>query len=215
MQEDLAATATLATRLAAFEAVLCGRRSVRHYRPDPVPRALVEAVLVAALHAPSPHHSALWRAAVLTRPAARAALAEAMGAAWRRDLTADGVPEARIAGLLARSRKRLEGAPVVVVLCTTEERLDRYPDARRQEAERMMAAQSVGAALQNVMLSAHARGLATCWVCAPLFCPEVVVGCLGLDPALRPQALLTLGYPATIPAPRPRLDLETFIVHWD
>lgn len=208
-------TTARSAHLAAFEEVLRGRRSVRYYRPEPVPRALVEAVLAAALHAPSPHHSALWRAAVLTRPAARAALAEAMGTAWRRDLTADGVSEARIAALLARSRARLEGAPVVVVLCTTEERLDRYPDARRQEAERLMAAQSVGAALQNVMLAAHARGLATCWVCAPLFCPEAVVGCLGLDPALHPQALLTLGYPASAPPPRPRLDLETFIVHWD
>ncbi|HZR97881.1 MAG TPA: nitroreductase family protein [Chloroflexota bacterium] len=201
--------------LDAFERVLRGRRSIRAYRPDPVPRALVEEALAAAAYAPSPHHSALWRAAVLTRPAARAALAAAMGAAWRADLAADGVPEARIAAVLARSRERLESAPVVVILCTTDERLDRYPDARRQEAERLMAAQSVGAALQNVMLAAHARGLATCWVCAPLFCPDTIVACLGLDPRLQPQALLTLGYPAAPPPARERLGLSDLVVHWD
>ncbi len=201
--------------LDAFERVLRGRRSIRAYRPDPVPRALVEEALAAAAYAPSPHHSALWRAAVLTRPAARAALAAAMGAAWRADLAADGVPEARIAAVLARSQERLESAPVVVILCTTDERLDRYPDARRQEAERLMAAQSVGAALQNVMLAAHARGLATCWVCAPLFCPDTIVACLGLDPRLQPQALLTLGYPAAPPPARERLGLSDLVVHWD
>ena len=201
--------------LAALEEVLRGRRSVRQYRPDPVPRDLVQGALAAAAYAPSPHHSALWRAAVLTRPAARAALARAMGDAWRRDLAADGVPEPRIAVILDRSRDRLEGAPVVVILCTTDERLDRYPDARRQKAERMMAAQSVGAALQNVMLAAHARGLATCWICAPLFCPDPVVATLGLDPTLHPQALLTLGYPAAPPPPRDRLSLGALLVHWD
>jgi len=202
-------------RLEAFEQVLRGRRSIRAYRPDPVPRALIEETLAAAAYAPSPHHSALWRAAVLTQPAARARLAAAMAAAWRADLTADGVPEARIAAVLGRSRARLEGAPVVVILCTTDERLDRYPDARRQEAERLMAAQSVGAALQNVMLAAHARGLASCWVCAPLFCPETIIACLGLDPRLQPQALLTLGYPAAPPPARERLGLGELVVHWD
>ncbi len=199
----------------ALERVLRGRRSVRQYRPDAVPRPLIEQILAAAVYAPSPHHRALWRAAVLTRAEARAGLARAMGAAWRRDLEADGVPEGRIADLLARSRERLEAAPVVVVLCTTDERLDRYPDARRQTAERMMAAQSVGAALQNVMLSAHARGLASCWVCAPLFCPEAVVACLGLPRSLQPQALLTLGYPAVPPPPRDRLDPGELVLRWD
>lgn len=204
-----------ATPLAALEAVLHGRRSVRRYRATPVPRALVEEALAAAALAPSPHHSALWRCAVLTRPAARAALADAMGAVWRADLTRDDVPPARIEQALARSQARITGAPVVVIACISEERLDRYPDAARQLAERQMAAQSVGAALQNVMLAAHARGLATGWICAPLFCPDTVVSCLGLDPALRPQALLLMGYAAEPPPPRPRLTAAELIVHWD
>ena len=201
--------------LAALEQVLAGRRSVRDYRLDPVPRALVEATVAAAALAPSPHHSALWRFAVLTRPAARARLVQAMGEAWRVDLQRDGVPAARIAALLDRSHARITGAPVVLVLCITEERLDRYPDPRRQAAERAMAAQSAGAALQNVMLAAHAQGLATCWMCAPLFCPDAVVASLALDPALRPQALLTLGYPAGPPPPRERLAPTDLIALWD
>ena len=94
------------------------------------------------------------------------------------------------------------GGDWVDFLPLTEERFDRYPDARRQLAEQMMFAHSVGAALQNAMLAAHAAGLASCWMCAPLFCPETVMACLGLDERLRPQALLTLGYAAEPPPPR-------------
>jgi len=201
--------------LAAAEAILFGRRSVRHYRPDEVPRSLLERVLAAASCAPAPHHSAPWRFVVLSRFEARRRLAEGMGAAWRRDLTADGVSPERVEALLTRSRERLLEAPVLVVVCITEERFDRYPDARRQRAEELMFAHSVGAALQNAMLAAHAAGLATCWMCAPLFCPDAVTACLGLDERLRPQALLTLGYAAAPPPARPPTDAASAVVLWD
>ena len=165
--------------------------------------------------APSPHHSAPWRCAVLMRREARARLADAMGNAWATDLRGDGVSEARIAAILAGSRERIVEAPAAVVLCTSDERLDRYPDARRQAAEQAMAAQSVGAALQNLMLSAYARGLASCWMCAPLFCPDAVVASLGLDPALHPQALVTLGYPEAWPPPHPPTAANDLVALWD
>jgi coenzyme F420-0:L-glutamate ligase/coenzyme F420-1:gamma-L-glutamate ligase len=204
-----------ALRRAALEAVQRGRRSVRSYRPQSVPRELIESALAAATWAPSPHHSAPWRFVVLTRPEVKAALARAMGEVWQADLQSDGVPEARIARILARSVQRIGGAPVVLLLCVTEERQDRYPDARRQQAEQLMFAHSVGAALQNLMLAAHAHSLATCWMCAPLFCPDTVVTCLGLDPALRPQALLTLGYPVDQPPPHERRSVADLVALWD
>jgi hypothetical protein len=49
-------------------------------------------------------------------------------------------------------------------------------------------------------------------MCAPLFCPEVVVEALGLDPALIPHALITLGYAAKDPVRRPRRPLADLIV---
>jgi nitroreductase len=73
--------------------------------------------------------------------------------------------------------------------------MDVYPDARRNDAERWMAGQAVATALQNVLLKATELGLGACWMCAPLFCPEVVVAALGLPQDWQPQALVTLGYP--------------------
>src|SRR5689334_1568786 len=118
--------------LAALTAVVEGRRSVRRYRPDVVPSRLVDAALAAAACAPSPHHSAPWRFVVLTREAARLRLADAMGDDWRRDLANDGLSPARIDTIVGRSRERLLEAPVLILICLSEERFDRYPDARRQ-----------------------------------------------------------------------------------
>ena len=67
-----------------------------------------------------------------------------------------------------------------------------------------MAAHSLGAALQNVMLAAHANGLASCWMCAPVFCSDVVREALGLPSHLIPHAIVTIGYPARPPRARER-----------
>jgi F420 biosynthesis protein FbiB-like protein len=74
--------------------------------------------------------------------------------------------------------------------------MDRYPDPERSAAERLMAVQSTALAVQNLLLAAHAEGLGACWMCAPLFCPDVVSAQLNLPEDWEPQALITIGYPA-------------------
>jgi coenzyme F420-0:L-glutamate ligase/coenzyme F420-1:gamma-L-glutamate ligase len=59
-----------------------------------------------------------------------------------------------------------------------------------------MAVQSVALACQNLLLTAHVYGLSACWMCAPLFVPQLVRSTLDLPPAWEPQALITIGYPA-------------------
>ncbi len=52
--------------------------------------------------------------------------------------------------------------------------MDNYGDPRRDQNEYVMAAQSAAMAGQNLLLAAHDAGLGACWMCAPLFCPDVV-----------------------------------------
>jgi F420 biosynthesis protein FbiB-like protein len=196
----------------ALDAVLAGRRSIRTYQERSVPAELLERVLAAAAQAPSPHHSVPWRLAVLTGSAAKTALADAMGAKWRADLQADGLGDAEIDIELEKSHRRLTASPVVLVGSVYPEILDEYPDPARQEAETLMAAHSLGAALQNVMLAAHANGLASCWMCAPVFCSDVVRDALGLPSALIPHAIVTIGYPARPPRARERPSLDQIVV---
>ncbi len=123
-------------------------------------------------------------------------LAGAMGARLRRDLEADGAPAAVIEADVSRSYARMTNAPVLIVLCLTMADMDIYPDERRSHNEYVMAVQSTAMAGQNLLLAAHEAGLGACWMCAPLFCPDVVKTALGLTEDWQPQALLTMGYPA-------------------
>ena len=191
-----------------------GRRSVRAFDTRPVPRAIVEEAIAAAGWAPSPHGRQPWRFVVVETRERRVALADAMAATWRSQLQLDGQDRATVQTRLEKSRDRLHRAPVLIVPCLYLEGLDAYPDPDRQRAEETMAVQSLGAAVQNLLLSLYAAGVDGGWMCAPLFCPEVVQEALGLDRALNPHALIAVGYAASDPVRRERLPLGELIVDW-
>ena len=55
-----------------FDDVIMGRRSIRGYKPDPVPRALIEEVLALAMRAPSSMNTQPWNFHIITgEPLAR------------------------------------------------------------------------------------------------------------------------------------------------
>lgn len=195
---------------------LLGRRSVRRYLAREVPERAVDRVIEAARWAPSPHGRQPWRFAIVTQEDTKMRLAEAMGEEWRTNLEMDGQSAEVVKRRLEGSRKRLLNAPVLLLLCLYLEDLDIYPDAERQQGETTMAVQSLGAAAQNVLLTAYSLGLDAGWMCAPLFCPEKVTDALGLDPKLVPHALLTLGYAeGDPPKRRGRRPLEELVVYRD
>ena len=169
-----------------------GRRSIRRYKANPVPAKTIDRILTAARWAPSAHNRQPWRFAVLTPFPWKDRLARAMGDRLRRDRLADSDPVASIEQDVARSYARITGAPVVIVVALDMSDMDRYPD-QRQRAEHAMAVQSTAMATQNLLLAAHAEGLGACWMCAPLFCPDVVIEALTLPQGWEPQAIVTLG----------------------
>ena len=169
--------------------------------------------LDAARWAPSPHNAQPWRFVAVTSTGGKSRLAEAMAEKFRQDLSADGLSPTDVEVRVERARRRLLEAPTAVVACLTSEGLQRYPDARRQEAERTMGLHSLGAAIQNLLLALHSRGLGACWMCAPLFCPEAVRAALALPQHWEPQAMITVGEPAENPNPPPRLALEDIVIY--
>jgi coenzyme F420-0:L-glutamate ligase/coenzyme F420-1:gamma-L-glutamate ligase len=184
------------------------RRSLRQLAPRLVPRALVDEALALGVLAPAPHHTRPWRYVVVS-PQRREALAVAMGAVWRADLERDGHPPELIERLLRRSRRQITGAPALILACLTHEGLRDWADDRRARNEWAMAQQSVGAGMQNIMLAAHALGLASYWISAPLFAPEAVREALDLPSDYVAQAFVVLGYPANGAAPKPRPPADT------
>ena len=189
------------------------RRSIRRYRPSGISRDIVERLLTAAGTAPSAHNRQPWRFVVLDTFASRHTLAQAMGHKLRRDRSADGDASEVIEADIDRSYQRITQAPLAIVLCVDMRDMDHYPDQARKDAEYLMAVQSTAMAAQNLLLAARVEGLGACIMCAPLFCPEVVIESLRLPPQWRAQMLVTIGEPAVPGKERPRLPLNA-IVQW-
>jgi len=187
---------------ADFHDFLRTRRSIRRFKPDPVPAEALERVLQTAAFAPSAHNDQPWRFAVLTSAENKSLLSETLAADFHRDLQMDGLPEADMQARLERSRRRINEAPVVIILCMDTSGMDDYPDAKRQQAEKTMAVQSVALAGLQLMLAAHAEGLGSVWTCGPLFAPKVVHSALNLPAAWQPQAMIFMGYPDETPKPK-------------
>jgi len=188
--------------------VIHTRRSIRRYLDRPVPPALIDQLLDAATWAPSAHNRQPWRFVVIETAAVKAQLADRLGERLHADRLRDGDPLDLIERDRARSRTRLISAPIVIVACLSMVDMDRYPDERRSALEETMAIQSVAASIQNLLLTAHELGLGACWMCAPLFAPDVVREALNLPNDWGAQAVITLGYPADTGKPRERVNFK-------
>jgi coenzyme F420-0:L-glutamate ligase/coenzyme F420-1:gamma-L-glutamate ligase len=191
--------------------VLAARRTVRDFTTEPVDPAAVTRAIAAAITAPAPHHSTPWRFVVLESPQAQAALLDDMLAAWIADLRGDGFTEDQIARRVRRGEP-LRRAPLLIVPCLHAEAAHRYPDDRRNAAEREMFVVAMGAAVQNLLVALAVEGLGSCWVSSTMFCRPVVTGALGLPDGWEPMGAVGVGHPAA-PAPdRPPRDPAAFMI---
>ncbi|MQA14060.1 MAG: coenzyme F420-0:L-glutamate ligase [Pseudonocardiaceae bacterium] len=199
-----------AIELGRRQAVLL-RRSVRSLRPDPVDPAVLRRAVGVALTAPAPHHTRPVRFVWLRDPDRRARLLDAMAAAWREDLRADGLDAEAIGRRVARG-DLLRTAPEVLVPFAVPDGAHDYPDVRRSDAERGMVTVAAGAAVQGLLVALAAEGLGSCWIGSTLFCPGVVRTELELPGDWRPLGAVAVGHPPEAPVPRPPRDPDDWLV---
>ncbi|NOZ51014.1 MAG: nitroreductase family protein [Chloroflexi bacterium] len=179
-----------------FWQTLLTRRSIRRYEQRAIPDTVIEKLLTAAIWAPSAHNRQPWRFAVVRDNQHKQVLAQRMARRWQHDLEADGVAAEQAARQAQRSAHRITNAAALVIGCLTMQEMDVPTDAHRQRLEWHMAVQSTALALGQLLLAAHHEGLGACWMCTPLFVPELVRTTLALPDDWEPQALITLGYAA-------------------
>jgi F420 biosynthesis protein FbiB-like protein len=173
------------------------RRSVRRFlgpaaktgKPLPVPAPVIERILETATYAPSAHNLQPWRFVVVADLSARTRLGQALTNKMRADMSTEGAPESDIDARATRSLRRLDEAPVVILLCR-----DVTAIKKDEQEEITMSIQSVAAAGLQLMLAAHAEGLGSNWICWPLYAQEAARAALNLPDTWEPQAMFFLGY---------------------
>ena len=175
-----------------FEAIHI-RQDTRKFKSDPIPRALIERMLAAAVQAPNHHRVRPWRFVVLTG-SARERLGEVMAQSMRkRDPGA--MDEA-----LAVERARPVRAPVVIAVGVDPPR-----DPKVIEIENVCAA---AAATQNLMLAACGLGLATMWRTGAAARDPEVKACLGFEPDQPLIGFIYVGFPLAEPSSVTRPSFE-------
>ncbi len=201
------ATSSLDTLLS----LLRGRRSIRRFRPDPVPDEAIVAMAEAASWAPSARNRQAWRLVAVTTAGQIQAMTEAVEAEGRRLRAAlgDRVPGAYLDDFL-----HFAGAPLVFAPFHRA-----GPDPLRAlgidhpatgQVE-LDALSSVAAAIENLLLCAHALGLGACWMTGPLVAADALARLLEVPAGWRLSALVPVGFPAEAPAPPRRRPLEQLL----
>jgi nitroreductase len=179
-----------------FEAIYT-RHSQGKVKPDPLPRALIEKLLDAAVQAPNHYKVRPWRFVVLTGEG-RNKLGNVM-AASQQERHPDFPPDA-----FDKCRALPFRAPVVIAVG-----VDKPSEAKVLEIENICAA---AAATQNLLLAAHAMGLGAKWRTSEWARDPLVKKFLGFDADQHIIGFIYVGYPEFVaePAPRPSFEDRTF-----
>ena len=185
---------------------------MRRFTDEPVPRAdVVEMVRLATLSA-NAGNAQPWRFVAVDDPALlaamRAVVEERLGevARWpEAGAIAGAAPDAPA---LLKSTTLFADAPLTIAVfgLPYESRMDRLLAAHgvpREERDRLRARpdlQSVGAAVQVLLLAAHLLGYGACWMCAPVMAALKLEKLLGAEEPGRLAALVAVGVAAGPPA---------------
>ncbi|KRE06937.1 NADPH-dependent oxidoreductase [Bosea sp. Root381] len=177
---------------------IVSHRSVRRYRPDPLPEGIVETLVAAGQSAATSSNLQTWSVIEVSDPARKARLAEVTG-----------------------GQKHILEAPTLLVWLADLERLGRLGAERAQPVEGLDYLETlfvgiIDAALaaQNAVLAAESLGLGTVYIGALRNDPERVARELGLPAKVLPVFGLCVGYPdeSVVTGIKPRLS-PSLVLH--
>lgn len=159
------------------------RRSIRAFTDKEISEGDAELLVEAACLAPSAGNRQPWEFVIVRDEKNKRRLAEA-----------------------AYGQYFIAEAPIVFVVCADPGRSASRYGRRGTE---LYCLQDTAAAVQNLLLTAKANGLGSCWIGAfdEVRAAEVV----GAPKDVRPIAIVPVGYPAESPPQRPRRRLSEVI----
>ncbi len=185
-------------------------RSIREFKPDPIPKQILTTILEAATKAASGSNTQPWEFIVVQDPKVKAQLTKPMLETWMKRLAATGMsPRMRqVYDDATEMLRDTEKVPAIIYCC-----FDRNKSSKSEEVQYA----SILPAVQNLMLAAHALGLGTCLTVHGSTStrgePEVKK-ILGIPDHVKTACLVYLGYPTRRYGPPKRRPVEKH-VHYD
>lgn len=175
---------------------IAARRSIRKFQDKPIPEEALQSVLTAAIQAPSGKNRQPWRF-IVVQGDKRAEMVRLM-----REGIEQEKAEGRNIGSAEWTTQVMEQAPVTIFVLNPEGMPPWLAHSIEQNFWDVVNIQSIGAAIQNMLLAAQEVGLGSLWICDVFSAYAGLSQWLGEKGAL--IAAVSLGYPAESPAARPR-----------
>lgn len=186
-----------------------GRRSVRNYKPDPVPDEILLELIKAGIYAPTARNQQLWRFIVVTNKAEIDKYADRAKLLWKKNpalkvaaaLGIGGPGIKRYAKMMDSSDLHLfHHAPALVFIFAPKGRL---------------VAEDCACAAENMMLAAKSLGLGSCWIglAGPLGADKKTLSDLKVPKGYRLMATVVFGYPASETQKAPARN-EDVLINW-
>ncbi len=178
--------------------IVKNRRSVRFFKPDPVPDELLLKMIEAARWAPSGFHTQPWEFVVVRKKDLKDKIVEAV----KRPKTG-GISDASVFILLLCDGRTKVGLPSLI-------------QAQEKQMESIVCS-SLASAFLYLNLAASTLGLASCWVTRSSS-PESqskIKELLHIPEALTIYDMLAVGYEANPPVPKTVIRTQEELIHWD
>ena len=179
------------------------RRSIRKFQDKPVPDEMLEKVLTAATQAPSGKNRQPWQF-IVVKEQKRVKMVRILRAGIEK-----GKNEGRNPGSAEWSANVMAGAPLTVFVFNPDGKRPNLVHSVEQMLMDVVDIQSIGAAIQNMLLAAQDLGLGSLWICDVFSAYEELCDWLGEKGEM--IAAIALGYAAEEPRPRPRKPLSEVV----
>lgn len=176
------------------------RRSIRHYKPDPIDDETLQKVLEAARWAPSWSNTQCWRFVIVRDSHIKTELAGCLIKLQKEDTLVDNP-----------ALKAFPQAPVIIVLCAEMGKSGTRSDGSWETDKGDWFMFDTALAMQNLVLAAHALGLGTVIIGA--FDAGKVAEILEVPAGFRVVAMTPLGFPERVGKVPPRKELSEIVFH--
>ena len=194
-------------------------RSIRRFRPEPIPDEYVDKIIEAGRWAPSAGNSQPWEFIVVKKQELKDSIVEIIMeqnvVSAKMELTRE--PEQRFHGQAGPpERLYYRDAPVFIIVCGDPRTKDAYPlNIFLQRGETMFLS-SLANAFLYMHMAATALGLGSQWVSSTgnPFAQSLIKELLGIPRELVLYDMLAVGYPAAEPTPR-FMRAKEEMIHYD